>query len=314
MPWGNCTKITEFILLGLTDLPELQLTLFILFLAMYFMTVAGNIGMILLILVNPRLQIPMYFFLGNLSLVDLCYSSVITPKMLVNFLAERNSIMFHSCAVQLFAFALFGTTECFLLTVMAYDRFLAICHPLIYSAVMTQRLCHLLVLGSFFCGLLNSALNLAGTFRLSYCGSNEIQHFYCDFLPILDLASSDTYASKVVLFICADFLTMSAISVIVFSYVSILRRILAIRSSEGRRKAFSTCSSHFTCVILFYGTILFMYLRPTSSSSRDADRVASVLYTVVIPMINPLIYSLRNTEVKKAIGRTLHRIQCLQSV
>ncbi|XP_078502660.1 olfactory receptor 8U3-like [Lissotriton helveticus] len=307
MDGENCTKVTEFLLLGITDLPYLHGILFLIFLVMYTVTVVGNIGIVLLIRLSPQLQTPMYFFIGNLSLVDLCYSSVITPKMLVNFLAEKNTILFHTCAVQLFAFAHFGTTECVLLTVMAYDRYMAICHPLTYTMSMTQRICIQLVFGAFLCGLLNSALNVAGTFRLSYCGPNEIQHFYCDFLPILDLAYSDTFASKLVLFICADFLTMSAVSVIVASYVSIIRRILAIRSTDGRLKAFSTCSSHFTCVILFYGTILFMYLRPTSSYSRDEDRVASVLYTVVIPMLNPLIYSLRNKEVKHAFGRTLHK-------
>ncbi|XP_069083464.1 olfactory receptor 8U3-like [Pleurodeles waltl] len=310
MDGGNCTKVSEFLLLGITDLPNLHGILFFFFLVMYTVTVVGNVSIILLTWLSPRLQTPMYFFLGNLSFVDLCYSSVITPKMLVNFLAERNTILFHACAVQLFAFAHFGTTECVLLTVMAYDRYMAICHPLRYNVSMSQRLCLWLVIGAFLCGLLNSSLNVAGTFRLSYCGPNEIQHFYCDFLPILDLAYSDTFASKLVLFICADFLTITAVSVIMASYMSIIRRILAIRSSTGRYKAISTCSSHFTCVILFYGTILFMYLRPTSSYSRDEDRVASVLYTVVIPMLNPLIYSLRNKEFKDAFGRTFQKIQC----
>ncbi|XP_069083467.1 olfactory receptor 5AP2-like [Pleurodeles waltl] len=311
MDRGNCSKVTEFILLGITDLPNLNGVLFLLFLAMYTVTIVGNVGITFLIWLNPHLQTPMYFFLGNLSLVDLCYSSVIAPKMLVNFLAEKNAILYNACAVQLFAFALFGTIECVLITVMAYDRYIAICNPLMYNMVMTQRVCLQLLSMAFLCGLFNSSVNVAGTFRLSYCGSNEIQHFYCDFLPLLDLTNSDTLTSRLVLFICADFFTMCAVSVIIASYVSILRRILATRSTDGRLKTFSTCSSHFTCVILFYGTILFMYLRPTSRYSRDEDRVASVLCTVVIPMLNPLIYSLRNKEVKRALERTLRKMKCL---
>ncbi|XP_069083465.1 olfactory receptor 8U3-like [Pleurodeles waltl] len=310
MDLRNCTKVTEFLLLGITDVPNLQGILFMVFLVLYTMTVVGNAGIVLLVWLSPHLQTPMYFFLAILSLVDLCYSTVITPKMLVNFLAERNTILFHACAVQLFAFALFGTTECVLLTVMAYDRYMAICHPLTYNRVMTQTGCLQLVSAAFLCALFSSALNVAGVFRLYYCGPNVIQHFYCDFLPILDLTYSDSFASKLVLFISADFLTIGAVLVIVASYMSIIRRILAIPSSFGRRKAFSTCSSHFTCVIVFYGTLFFMYLRPTSSYSLEEDKVASVLYTVVIPMLNPMIYSLRNKEVKDAIRKTFHKIQC----
>ncbi|XP_069083463.1 olfactory receptor 8U3-like [Pleurodeles waltl] len=304
----NCSKVTEFLLSGITDLPNLKGILFLVFIAMYTVTVLSNVSIVLLIWISPHLQTPMYFFLCNLSLVDLCYSSVITPKMLVNFLAERNTILFHACAVQLFAFAYFGLTECMLLTVMAYDRYMAICHPLQYNMVMTPRHCLQLVIGAFLCALVNSALNVVGTFCLTYCGSNVINHFYCDFLPLLDLASSDTFPSKLVLFISADFITMSAVSGIIASYVSILQRILATPSSDGWHTGFSTCSSHFTCVILFYGTILFMYLRPTSSYSQEEDRVASVLYTVVIPMMNPLIYTLRNKEVKDALRRVLRNI------
>ncbi|XP_078502659.1 olfactory receptor 8U3-like [Lissotriton helveticus] len=307
---GNCSEVTEFLLSGITDLPNLQGFLFLMFLAMYIVTVMGNISIVLLIWISPHLQIPMYFFLCNLSLVDLCYSTVITPKMLVNFLSEKNKILFHACAVQLFAFAYFGITECMLLTIMAYDRYMAICHPLQYNMIMTPRLCLQLVIGALLCALVNSSLNVVGTFCLAYCGSNVIHHFYCDFLPLLHIASSDTFTSKLVLYISADVLSMSAVSGIIASYVSILQRILAIPSSDGRHKGFSTCSSHFTCVILFYGTILFMYLRPTSTHSQDEDRVASVLYTVVIPMLNPLIYTLRNKEVKDALRRVLHKIQC----
>ncbi|XP_078502661.1 olfactory receptor 8U3-like [Lissotriton helveticus] len=305
----NCTKVTEFLLLGMTDVQHFQGILFMMFLVMYIVTVVGNTGILLLVWLNPRLHTPMYFFIGILSFLDLCYSTVITPKMLVNFLGERNTILFHACAAQLFAFALFGTMKCELLTVMAFDRYMAICHPLTYNRVMTWTVCLQLVIAAFLCALLSSTLNVIGVFRLTYCGPNKIQHFYCDFLPILDLTYSDTFASKLVLFISADFLTISAVLVIVVSYVSIIWTILAIPSSYGRRKAFSTCSSHFTCVILFYGTLFFLYLRPTSSYSLQEDRVASVLYTVVIPMLNPMIYSLRNKEVKDAMGRTLHKIQ-----
>ncbi|XP_078502664.1 olfactory receptor 8U3-like [Lissotriton helveticus] len=307
MEGENCSKVTEFLLLGITDVPNIQGILFVVFLAMYTMTVVGNVGIILLVWLSPRLQTPMYFLLGILSLVDLCYSTVTTPKMLVNFLIERNTILFHACAVQLFAFSLFGTTECVLLTVMAYDRYMAICHPLTYNRVMRRTVCLQLVLAAFLCTLFNSVLNVTGVFRLSYCGPNEIQHFYCDFLPILDLAYSDTFATKLVLFISFDFLTISAVSVIVASYMSIIWRILAIPSSQGRLKAFSTCSSHFTCVVLFYGALFYLYLRPTSSYFLEDNKVASMSYTVVIPMLNPMIYSLRNKEVKDAMRIAIHK-------
>ncbi|KAM4632561.1 olfactory receptor 8U9-like [Discoglossus pictus] len=306
----NWTSVNSFILLGLTEDPWLKVVLFMVFLLVYIVTFVGNISIIFIINTDANLQNPMYFFLGHLSFVDLCYSSGITPKMLVSFVSSSNAISYYGCAAQLFSFALFGTIECVLLSVMAYDRYVAVCNPLMYRAVMTKSLCYRLVSLSYGLSFLNSSLNTICTFALSsFCDATKIHHFYCDFLPLLKLSCSDSFVVKLVLFTSADFLTMSALTIIVTSYSYIISNILRIRSTDGRKKAFSTCASHFACVSLFYGTILFMYLRPSNNSVLEQNRVASVLYTVVIPMLNPLIYSLRNKEVKQAIQKhILHRI------
>ncbi|XP_053550353.1 olfactory receptor 1038-like [Bombina bombina] len=300
----NRTTVTHFILLGFTEVPELQVFLFLIFLLVYTVTVVGNIGIIFIINYDLHLRSPMYFFLGHLSFIDLCYSSGITPKMLMSFVTVLNAISFCGCVIQLFSFALFGTTECVLLTVMAYDRYVAVCDPLMYSTIMTKQLCYKLVILSYILSIFNSSLNTICTFAISsFCGPTTIHHFYCDFLPLLKLSCSDTLVVKLVLFTSADFLTMSALGIIVASYASIICNILRIHSTDGRRKAFSTCTSHFSCVLMFYGTILFMYLRPSTSNMLDQDRVASILYTVIIPMLNPLIYTLRNKEVKQALQK-----------
>ncbi|XP_025037390.2 olfactory receptor 5AP2-like [Pelodiscus sinensis] len=304
---GNLSAVTEFILLGLTDHRELEVPLFVVFLVIYLITLTGNLGMIVLIRSDPQLHTPMYFFLINLSLVDFCYSSVITPKLLVGFLSGNKAISFNSCATQFFFFSSSVGIECLLLAVMAYDRYVAICNPLLYTVIMSHRVCVLLVVSSFLAGFANSMIHTICMFQLPFCNSNIINHFFCDVPPLLKLSCADTFVNEVVIFAFASLIEISCLLTVLISYLHILSAILRIRSAEGRRKAFSTCASHLTAVSIFFGTTLFMYLRPSSSSSMGQDKVVSVLYTMVIPMLNPLIYSLRNKEVKAALRRGLGR-------
>uniref|UniRef100_A0A8C8Z8J1 Olfactory receptor n=1 Tax=Prolemur simus TaxID=1328070 RepID=A0A8C8Z8J1_PROSS len=302
----NLTWVTEFILMGVSDQPELQMPLFFVFLVIYGLTVAGNLrnlGMILLIKIDSRLHTPMYFFLSNLSLVDFCYSSVIAPNMLVNFWVENPVISFNECATQFFFFGSFAGIEGFLLAVMAYDRYVAICKPLLYTVLMSPHLSALLVLVTYLAGFINAAIHTGFTFQLSFCHSNVINHFFCDIPPLLKLSCSDTHVNEIVIFAFASFNELSCLLMILVSYLYILAAILRIHSAEGRYKTFSTCASHLMAVTIFFGTILFMYLRPSSSYSMDEDKVVSVFYTVVIPMLNPLIYSLRNKEVKASLHK-----------
>ncbi|XP_032074725.1 olfactory receptor 1019-like isoform X1 [Thamnophis elegans] len=299
--------VSKFILLGITDKKELQLPLFVLFLLVYIITLVGNLGMIVLIKTDSSLHIPMYFFLSNLAFVDINYSSSITPNMLVSLLTKRKSIGFAACAIQMFVFVICGSTECLLLAVMAFDRYVAICHPLRYSAIMTGKICVWLAGISYFLGIFYAVLHTTLSFSLTFCGSNMINHYYCDILPLIKLSCSDTHINETVLFAQVSINGVSTTVTILFSYASILITILNIRSTQSRRKAFSTCSSHLIVVSLFYGTIFFMYLRPSSSYSLEKDKVASLFYTVIIPMLNPLIYSLRNKEVKEAFWRMFRK-------
>ncbi|XP_067406691.1 olfactory receptor 5D18-like [Emydura macquarii macquarii] len=301
----NYTMVTEFILLGFTDHPELQIMLFVVFLAIYVITLVGNLGMIVLIRMDSRLHTPMYFFLSHLSFVDVCYSSSITPKMLVDFLSETKAISFFGCAAQMYLFITFVVTESFLLAVMAYDRYVAICNPLLYMVIMSRKLSILLVVGSYVWGTVCSLIHTCSAFQLIFCGPNNIDHFFCDVSPLLALSCSNTHINKVLLYTFATFVETSTIIVILTSYIFILAAVLRIHSAEGKHKAFSTCTSHLMAITVFHGTILFMYCRPTPSYSLDTDKIASVFYMVVIPMLNPLIYSLRNKEVKDALRRAM---------
>ncbi|XP_014435774.1 olfactory receptor 5AR1-like [Pelodiscus sinensis] len=307
MEEGNHSVVTEFILSGLTDRPELQVPLFVLFLLIYVITLVGNGGMALLITIDTRLHTPMYFLLRSLSFFDLCCSSVIAPKMLQIFLAERKSISRTACIVQLYFFSWFADIECLLLAVMAYDRYVAICNPLFYTVAMSRQQCNQLVAGVCAAGLADAMIHTCCTFRLSFCCSNIINHFFCELPPLLALSCSDTLINEIVLIASICFTLVISIVIILLSYVYIISTILRIRSAEGRRKAFSTCTCHLTAVILFYGSQLFIYLRPPSSNSMETDKVASVFYTLVIPMLNPIIYSLRNTEVKDALRKAIYK-------
>ncbi|XP_066487344.1 olfactory receptor 8U3-like [Tiliqua scincoides] len=304
----NCVTVKEFILFGITDRSDLQVLLFVVFLLIYLVTVMGNLGIIILIRTDAHLHTPMYFFLSHLAFVDLCYSSVIAPKMLANFLATKKSISYYACAAQLGCFLTFMITELFLLSVMAYDRYVAICNPLLYQTVMSQRVCIQLVAGPYIYGFCVALFHTIVTFRLSFCSANVINHFYCDDLPLLELSCSDTSTKQILIYISAAFGIICSLLIVFVSYIFILSAILRIRSAHGRSKVFSTCASHLTAVTIFYGTLMFMYLQPGTNHSLATDKIASVFYTVAIPMLNPLIYSLRNKEVKDALKRTTKKI------
>ncbi|XP_010606718.1 olfactory receptor 1044 [Fukomys damarensis] len=307
MAQRNCTQATEFILAGLTDRQELKMPLFTAFLSIYVFTVLGNLGLILVIRTDARLSTPMYFFLSNLAFVDFCYSSVVTPKMLGNFLYQRNVVSFPACAAQLGCFLTFMVSECLLLASMAYDRYVAICDPLLYMVRMSPGLCIQLVALPYGYSFLMALFHTTLTFRLCYCRSNVVNHFYCDDMPLLRLTCSDTRSKQLWVLTCAGITFISSVLTVFVSYVFIISAILRMRSAEGRRKAFSTCGSHMLAVTIFYGTLIFMYLQPSSRHSLDTDKMASVFYTMIIPMLNPLIYSLRNKEVKEALKKAVSR-------
>ncbi|XP_069508969.1 olfactory receptor 5J3-like [Ambystoma mexicanum] len=305
--WKNGTNLSNFILLGFTDDPHMKLLLFLVFLVIYVITLIGNVGMILLIRIVPCLHTPMYFFLSHLSFVDTCYVSSISPQLLVNFLIPIPSISFAGCAAQMYFSVALGTAECILLAAMAIDRYVAICNPLLYSVIMNVTFCVQLVVGSYVVGFLHSIIYVASVFQLPFCNSNRISHFFCEIPPLLKLSCTDTRFIKVLLVIFSGSISMSCLLAIVVSYLYILLAILKINSATGRKKTFSTCASHLTAVTVFYGTILFVYLWPSSSHSMDLERVVSVLYTIIIPMLNPMIYSVRNREVKEALRVTMCR-------
>ncbi|XP_008832101.1 olfactory receptor 502 [Nannospalax galili] len=303
----NHTAVTEFILLGLTDDPVLQVILFFIILCIYLVTVLGNLSTIFLIRVSPQLHHPMYFFLSHLAFADIGYSSSVTPNMLVNFLVERNTVSYVGCAIQLGSAVFFGTVECFLLAAMAYDRFVAICSPLLYSTKMSTQVCDQLFVVAYIGRFCNASSFTFSFFSLLFCGPNRVNHFFCDFAPLVELSCSDVSVPAVVPSFTAGSIIVVTIFVIAVSYIYILITILKMSSTEGRHKAFSTCTSHLTAVTLFYGTITFIYVMPKSSYSTDQNKVVSVFYMVVIPMLNPLIYSLRNNEIKGALKRQLGR-------
>ncbi|EPY72611.1 olfactory receptor 1038 [Camelus ferus] len=307
----NSTRVTEFILLGFSVRRGIELILFLLVLVVYSLTLVGNLGMISLIRLDSRLHTPMYFFLSTLAFVDLCYSSSIAPKLLQTLLTRHRSISFYACATQLGFFLNFLILEMFLLSVMAYDRYVAICNPLLYVVVMSPKVCLQLVTGPVLYSFSVALLHTVVTFQLIYCGPNVINHFYCDDVPLMALACSDTSLKEILIFIFAGLNLISSLTTILISYLYIVAAILRIQSTEGRCKAFSTCGSHLTAVTIFYGTLIFTYLQPKSNHSLDTDKMASVFYTIVIPMLNPMIYSLRNQEVKNALRKAIDKCYVL---
>ncbi|XP_027716094.1 olfactory receptor 9I1-like [Vombatus ursinus] len=310
----NHTTVTEFILIGFTDHPKLGVILFLVFLSFYLITLLGNMGMVLLICLDSRLHTPMYFFLSHLSLLDACYSSVIIPQILVTLVIGRMSVSYNSCATQFFFFTVCAGTECFLLAVMAYDRYVAISSPLLYSSAMTPGTHWGLVAGAYSGGLSGAILRTVCTFTLSFCGPNQINFFFCDLPPLLELSCSDSPISQILILFYGSFVIFVNALVILVSYLFIIRAILHVKSVGGRAKTFSTCASHLTAVMLFFGTLTFMYMRSDSNKSLEEDKVVSVFYTVIIPMLNPLIYTLRNKEVKAAFRKVISKLQVSQEM
>ncbi|CAI9153679.1 unnamed protein product [Rangifer tarandus platyrhynchus] len=303
----NSTEVNEFRLLGLTDAPELQVPLFIIFTFIYLITLTGNLGMVTLILLDSCLHTPMYFLLSNLSLVDCVYSSAVTPKVMAGLLIGDKVISYNACAAQMFFFVAFATVENYLLASMAYDRYAAVCKPLHYTSAMTTSVCACLAIGSYIFGILTAAIDVADTFCLSFCMSNVVHHFFCDIPAVMSLTCSDKHINELILFLISSFNIFSALLVILISYLLIFTTILKMQSGEGYQKALSTCASHLTAVSVFYGTVIFMYLQPSSSHSMDTDKIASVFYTMLIPMLNPVVYSLRNREVKSAFKKVVEK-------
>ncbi|XP_072494409.1 olfactory receptor 5M5 [Notamacropus eugenii] len=303
MKRGNYTLVTEFILLGLIDRPELQSILFVLFLIIYLITVGGNLVMMVLIKIDARLHTPMYFFLASLSCLDLCYSTNVTPKMLANFLSEKKTISYPACLVQCYFFIAMVITEYYMLAAMAYDRYMAICNPLLYSSKMSKAVCIRLIAGPYIYGFLSGLMETMWTYRLTFCGSNIINHFYCADPPLIRLSCSDTFIKETSMFVVAGFNLSNSLLIILISYILILIAILRMRSAKGRRKAFSTCGSHLVSVTVFYGTLFCMYVRPPTDKSVEQSKIIAVFYTFVSPMLNPIIYSLRNKDVKEAFRK-----------
>lgn len=296
----NQTSFNEFILLGLSDDPEVQALLCAAGLLIYMLTLVGNSIIIILIYIDHHLHTPMYFLLSNLSFTEICYITSTMPKMLWNLLSGVKTISFAGCVLQMYVFLTTAATEGALLSVMAYDRYAAICHPLRYTLLMSQAMRRWLLAASWAIGNFNAIINTTFVFSLNFCASNEIVHFFCDIPPVMHLSCSDTTLAELVTFIVSGSIMITTVSVIVLSYVLIVSSVLKIRTSQGRIKTFSTCASHLTVVSIFYSTAIFTYMRPSSSRSVDQDRLISVLYTVITPLLNPLIYSFRNKDMQAA--------------
>ncbi|XP_048340448.1 olfactory receptor 2A1/2A42-like [Sphaerodactylus townsendi] len=301
----NQTSVAEFFLVGLSRSLKVRLILFGLFSVVYTITLAGNTIILMLIWLDSRLHTPMYFFLSHLSCVDICYTSSTIPQMLVNLQHPRQTISTIGCIVQMHVFLSLAITECILLAVMAYDRYVAICQPLHYTFLMNPRACFTLALTSWACGFLLPVLHTSLTWSLPFCGPNLIDHFFCEMPAVLKLACADTNIIENVTLLGCIFTLITPTSFIMMTYVRILRAISKTKSAHSRGKAFSTCGSHITVVVLFYGSAMFMYMRPSSSHSPEQDKIVSLFYSIIIPMFNPLIYSLRNKEVKEALIKTL---------
>nr|XP_012617206.1 olfactory receptor 7D4-like [Microcebus murinus] len=303
----NQTDKSEFLLLGLSDDPELQPLIYGLFLSMYLVTVLGNLLIVLAVTSDAHLHTPMYFFLSNLSLVDICFTSTTVPKMLVNIETHNKHISYMGCLTQVYFFIIFAGLDNFLLTVMAYDRFVAICHPLHYTVIMNPRLCALLVLMSWWVISLDALVHVVLMMRLTFSLGTEIPHFFCELAQVLKVASSDTLINDICMFVSAVLLGVFPITGILYSYSKIVSSLMRVSSTANKYKAFSTCGSHLCVVSLFYGTVLGVYLCSAVTPSSQSSAIASVIYTVVTPMLNPFIYSLRNKDVKGALGRLLSR-------
>ena len=300
---GNRTLLTEFVLRGITDRPELQVPLFLVFFFIYVITMVGNLGLIFLICKDPHLHTPMYLFLGNLAFTDACTSSSVTPKMLIKFINKNDMISLGECFSQFYFFCSSATAECYLLVAMAYDRYVAICNPLHYAVIMSKRLCVQFISVSYLIGLLFALLYVGMLFRLTFCSSNIIDHFFCDLIPLYAISCTDPFINALLLFVFAVFIQVSTFMSIIVSYIRVLCAILKTKSEKGRNKAFSTCSAHLVSVSLFYGTLFVIYVLSGSDTDSYQGKIYSLFYTIFIPLLNPFIYSLRNKEVLGALRK-----------
>ncbi|XP_025050649.1 olfactory receptor 6C75-like [Alligator sinensis] len=305
---GNQTHVTEFILLGFGELPEQHLILFLPFLLIYIVTMTGNLLILALVVADQHLHTPMYFFLGSLSFLEICYTSNILPRMLASAVTGNRSISFHGCFVQYYFFGCFAATECYLLAVMSYDRYLAICKPLHYTALMNTRVCLQLVTGSWISGFLSNSILTLLIASLSFCGPNEIDHFFCDSFPMIKLSCSNSHIERLMTSFMACVTSLIPFMLTLASYICIITTIMKIPSTTGRKKAFSTCSSHLIVVTLFYGSIIFVYGIPQKKTLKHITKVFSAFFTILTPILNPLIYSLRNKEVKEALKKAMHKV------
>ncbi|KAM9671273.1 olfactory receptor 5K1-like [Dama dama] len=308
MTEDNLSLTTEFILTGFTDHPELKTLLFLVFFTIYLITMVGNLGLVALIVTEHRLHTPMYIFLGNLALMDSFCSSAITPKMLQNFFSKDRMISLYECMAQFYFLCLAETADCFLLAVMAYDRYVAICKPLQHHTMMSQKLCAQMTAGAYTAGNIHPAIHVGFLFRLTFCRSRQINHFFCDVLPLYRLSCVDHFINQLMILIFAGSVLVFTITIVIISYLFILFTIFKMKSKEGKGKALSTCASHFLSVSIFYGSLLFMYVRPNSGNKDDKDIPVAIFYTLVIPLLNPFIYSLRNKEVINTTKKIWRRI------
>ncbi|XP_070584593.1 olfactory receptor 5G29-like [Erythrolamprus reginae] len=299
------TSATGFLLMGFSIDPNNQNLLFVIGLFIYLLTLGGNLAIITLIIIDQHLQTPMYFLLGNLSFVEICCTSTTAPKVLWNLLSGDKTISYIGCALQLYFFGTFGSTECLLLSAMAYDRYVAVCHPLHYTLIINQTVRRYLLATSWIIGHFNSTVNTAMVFSLHFCHSNKINHFFCDIPPLLHLSCSDIFVSQMVTFTISGGIMIVSFGLTLLSYVFIVSSVIKIQTAHGRMKAFSTCGSHLTVVSIFFGTLMYTYIRPSSAHSTKEDPLISVLYTTIIPLLNPLIYSFRNKEVQGALYKIL---------
>ncbi|XP_012791386.1 olfactory receptor 5H2-like [Sorex araneus] len=303
----NTTVIEDFVLTGLAYQKEWRIPLFLVFLAIYIITIVGNLGLIVLIWNDSQLHIPMYLFLGSLAFVDASISSTVTPKMLINFFSKNKLISYSECMIQFFSFAIGVTTECFLLATMAYDRYVAICNPLLYPVIMTNRLCVWLIVSSFVGGIIHAFIHTGFLLRLTFCNDNIVHHFYCDIEPLFKISCTDPSINILIVFIFSGSIQVFTIMIVLVSYTLVLFTILKKKSLEGIKKAFSTCGAHLLSVSLYYGPLLYMYVRPRSAQSEDQDMMDSMFYTIIIPLLNPIIYSLRNKKVIDSLKKLLKK-------
>ncbi|XP_013907338.1 PREDICTED: olfactory receptor 2AP1-like [Thamnophis sirtalis] len=303
--WQNTTRIKEFILLGFGNTENLDIIFFLLFLIIYSITLSGNLLIIILVMMEKHLHTPMYFFLSNLACLEICYTSTIIPKMLATFLSGKKTISLWGCILQMHFFSTLGATECYVLAAMSYDRYLAICRPLHYVTLMNDKTCIFLVLMSWLTAFLLITILTSLLTQLVFCSQYEIDHFFCDFTPLIRLSCSDTWVIERVALITSSLGIIPTFFITVSSYAFIIRAIMKIKSVNGRQKAFSTCSSHLTVVSIFYGSLMLVYIMPTIDRFKDMNKSFSFLYSILTPMVNPFIYSLRNREIKIIIRNAL---------